>query len=313
MAIALLCGEAAVAAERVFKIGAIAQGKLGGGQGFTRSSWRDEMRALGYVEGRNLVIEERYAEGSPARALEVARELVALSVDVIVTQATPTAHAAKSATTSIPIVISAADPVATGLVDSLARPGGNITGISLNLLEPAGKRLELLREAIPGLDRLGYLASTRDPAAPFFVQQIERAGRSLGVAVHPVFVAGPEQFEAAFAAMRSSGARAVLVQPLFTIDRAAILALAERERLPVASDFRLFAESGALLSYGLDGVEHNKRLAAIIDRVLKGARPADLPIEEPTKYELVVNQKAARSLGIALPASVLLRADEVID
>jgi putative tryptophan/tyrosine transport system substrate-binding protein len=302
----------AKASERVYKVGSIAYGKAGG-PGYTRRSWREELRQLGYVEGRNLVVEERFAEGSAARAVELASELVRLNVDVIVAQATPTAHAVKSVTRTVPIVVAAADPVGTGLVASLARPGGNITGISNNLLEPAAKRLELLREAIPGLDRVAYLASTQDPAAPLFVQQVTDAGRQLGVAIEPVFVEGPAQFDAAFAAIRAARAKAILVQPLFTIDRAAVLALARREGLPVASDFRVFAESGALLAYGLDGAEHQKRIAAFIDRILKGARPADLPMEEPTKYELVVNLRTAKELGITLPQALLLRADEVIE
>jgi putative tryptophan/tyrosine transport system substrate-binding protein len=301
-----------LASEKVFKVGSIAYGKAGGAR-YTPGSWREELARLGYVEGGNLIVEERFAEGSAARAAEHARELVGLKVDVIVTQATPTAHAAKSVTSTVPIIVAAADPVGTGLVASLARPGGNITGISNNLLEPAAKRLELLREAMPGLDRVAYLASTEDPAAPLFVRQVEEAGRRLGVVVAPVFVDGAAGFDQAFAAIRAARAQAVLVQPLFTIDRTALLALAQRDALPVASDFRVFAESGALLTYGLDGTEHQKRLASFIDRILKGAAPASLPMEEPTKYELVLNLRTARELGIALPQALLLRADEVIE
>lgn len=305
-------GIGAIASERVFKIGSIVYGRQGGA-GFTRGSWREELGRLGYVEGRNLIVEERFSDGSPERATEHAIELVRLNVDVIVAQTTPTAHAAKSVTGTVPIVVSAADPVGTGLVSSLARPGANVTGISNNLLEPTAKRLDLLREAMPGLDRVAYLATTKDPAAPLFVRRVKEAGSRLGVAVEPVFVEGAAEFERAFIAIRAAGAKAVLVQPLFTVDRAVLLALAHQHALPLASDFRVFAEGGALLTYGLDALEHQKRLANFVDRVLRGANPAELPMEEPTKYDLVLNLRTARALGIELPRSILLAADEVIE
>ena len=275
--------------------------------------FRQGLREFGYVEGQNIVVESRWAEGRKDRAGDLAAELVRLKVDVIVAFATPAIEAAKSATKTIPIVMGVStDPVGTGFVASLARPGGNITGVSLMSPDLAGKRLQLLREALPGVARVAFLASGRSPAGRLFLQETQVAARKLGVQIQPVVIGGPEEFKDAFTAMVRERAGALVVQPLFTDQRRQIVDLAARHRLPVVSDFREFADAGALMSYGPNARDVYRRAATYVDKVLKGARPADLPVEQPMRFELVINMKTAKALGLTIPPSVLIRADQVI-
>lgn len=282
--------------------------------GFFIEAFRQGLRDLGYVEGKNIVVEYRFAGGSSDRAAEMAAELVRLKVDLIVAAATPAAHAAKNATRTIPIVITSADPVGTGLVASLARPGGNITGLSMMLPDIAGKRLELLREVLPDVTRVAVLAHGADPYHRRFLDETQLASQKIGIQIQPVVVKGPEEFEGAFSAMIKERAAALVVHPIFTVTGHSrrIVDLAEKNRLPTVSDFREFTDAGALLSYGPNRREAARRSATYVDKILKGAKVADLPLEQPTKFELIINLKAAKALGLAIPQSMLLRADEVI-
>jgi len=274
---------------------------------------RQGLRELGYVEGKNIAIEWRFAEGRRDRAATFARELVHLRVALIVAAGTPAAEAAKTATRSIPIVLAGvADAVGSGFVASLAQPGGNITGLSLNFPETAGKQLEWLRQMLPGLSRIAFLASSRDPAAALIVEETRRAGERLGVRIQVVTVGGAEDFDGAFGAMRREQAGALIIQPIFGDQTQRIAELAVRNRLPTASFSRAFAEAGALMSYGPDQRELWRRVPIYVDKILKGAKPRDLPVAEPTKYELVINLKTAKALGLTIPPSVLGRADQVI-
>jgi len=273
--------------------------------------FRQGLRELGYIEGQTIIVEYRWA-GTSDRAAELAAELVRLKVDVIVAFVTPAAYAAKNATRAIPIVVSAADPVGTGLVASLARPGGNITGVSLMLPDLAGKRLELIREALPGVARVAFLAHGAGPAAPLFIRETQVAAQKLGVRIQPVIVEGPEEFEGAFSAMRREQAGALIVQPIFTEHRQRIVALAAKNRLPTISDPREFADAGGLMSYGPNLREIYRRAATYVDKILKGTKPADLPVDQPTRFEMVINMKTAKALGLTFPPSILIRADQVI-
>ena len=247
----------------------------------------------------------------------MAEELVRLKVDIIAAQSTPAVQAAKNATRTIPIVMSAAaDPLDSGFVESLARAGGNITGLSMMMPELAGKRLELLRELLPKFMRVAFLAHGGDPAHKLFVQQTQDAGRRLGVQVQVLVVERAEEFEGAFAAMAKERADALVIQPLFinTLGLGPTLTeLAVKNRLATISDGVGFAEQGGLLYYGPDTRAYYPRAAVYVDRILRGANPAELPVEQPQRFELVVNTKTAQRLGRGVPRSVLLRADRVIE
>lgn len=272
---------------------------------------RERLRELGYVEGRNLQVVIRIAPEKPDAIAAAAAELVALKPDVIVTFLTPASRAAKKATSTIPIVMaSSGDPVATGLVASLARPGGNITGVASTTSEVTGKMLELLREIRPAMRSVGVLANAGDPFTATFVAHIESAGRSLGVAIHPVLVRTPADYDAAFAGWRAARIDAVIVQPSLPRERA--IALALKHQLISISPNLSFVEAGGLLAYAANTRERCRAAAGYVDRILKGAKPADLPIEQPSRYELVVSLATAKALGITVPQSVLLRADNVI-
>ena len=274
------------------------------------------LRDLGYVEGQNIIIEYRWAAGRTDRLPALAEELVRMKVDLIVVRATPVVQAAKNATTTIPIVImSAADPVGMGFVASLARPGGNITGMSQMLPELAGKRLELLREILPELSRVAYLAHGGDSAHKLFVKQAQEAAKSFGMKFQPLVIGGPEEFEGAFSAMARERAGALLVQPLFINNLGQgprIAELAVKNRLPTVSDGAPFAETGGLMFYGPDSLAVWRRAATYVDKILKGRKPADLPVEQPTKFELVINLKTAKQIGLTIPPNLLARADRVI-
>ena len=304
----------AAAAQEARKIPTVAWLSWWGGEDNPRSEgFREAMRSLGHVEGATVRFEWHWAGGSRERAAAIAADLVRREVDLIVAQATPAAHAAKAATTTIPIVMTTADPLATGLVTNLARPGGNITGVSIFSPEVAPKRLELLRDLVPRLRRVAFLGSTRDPNTQTFVRETETAAATLGIAFHPVLVDGPGDFEAAFMEMAREGAQALILQPIWYDHRAALAELALGHVLPMAGDTRRFAEAGALLSYGQDWSAGTRRVAAYVDRILKGEKPGELPIEAPAEHELVINMKTAGALGITVPGVLLLRANEIIE
>ena len=275
---------------------------------------RSGMRDLGYIEGHNIEFEWRYADAQYSRAVELATELVRLQVDVIAAYHTPAVKAAMNATGTIPIVMSPAGaPVESGLVESLARPGGNVTGLSNMEAELGGKRLDLLREIIPGLTRVAVVAAKTDPFTGSFVQDLQAGAARLGLQLHPVMVEGPGGFEDAFAVISSAGDQAVIIQPNFLPHTAAIVALAAKHRLATLSSYRDTTRAGGLVSYSADHAAHFKRAAIFVDKILKGAKPADLPVEQPTKFELVVNLKTAKALGLTVPPTLLARTDEVIE
>jgi len=268
---------------------------------------------FGYADGKNIQVEYRSAEQSRDRAAALAAEFVQRQVDVIVALATPAAHAAKNATTTIPIVMTVADPVSTGLVASLSRPGGNLTGLSTTSADLAGKRLELLREFVPGLQRVAFLGAANDPNTKTFIQATETAAGSIGIRLVPVIVTRPDEFDAAFATMSREKVEGLIVQPLFAGHRDQLTKLALRHRLPLIADQNQFATSGGLVSYGIDRSHFFRRAAYYVDKVLKGAKPADLPIEQPTKFQLVINLRTAKALGITVSPTLLARADDLIE
>jgi putative ABC transport system substrate-binding protein len=274
------------------------------------------LRELGYTEGQNLVVERRYAEGRVERFKEFAAEMVQLKVDLIIVVTTPAAFAARNATTTIPIVHPAAiDPVGTGLIASLAHPGGNVTGLAVLNAETSAKRLELLREVVPGLSRGAVLWNAANPANTLAWKETEGAGRALGVAIQSHEVRGPGDFEGAFAMIAQQHPDILLVlQDALTLEyRKEIIGFALRERLPSMFVGKLWAEEGGLMSYGDRLPERYRRAADVVDRILKGAKPADLPVEQPTTFELVVNLKTAKAIGLTLPPAFLARADQVIE
>ena len=273
---------------------------------------REGLRDAGYVEGGNLRLEIRSAVGRPDLLLEKAAELVRLKVDLIVTFFTPPALAAQQATHEIPIVMAGAgDPVATGLVTSLARPGGNLTGQSSGGAEVAGKSLELIRELIPAVRRVGVLADDSDPFAKTYVAQISQAARSTGMAVEPVVTRPGQPLEPVFETLTGKRVGGLIIQG--SIARKEMLDLAIKHRLPTLTSTRLGPPLGALASYGSDYLALARQSAVYIDKILKGAKPADLPVAFPTKFLLIINLKTAKALGITVPPTLLDRADEVIE
>jgi ABC-type uncharacterized transport system substrate-binding protein len=285
------------------------------GQAPGTEMFRREFRALGYVEGKNIAFEYRDAEGKPNRLPAVADELVRLKVDVIVTASTISALAAKNATRTIPIVFySAGDPVATGLVDSLARPGGNITGFTVISALLAGKRLELLKETIPKLSRVAVLWNPQDPGPAQQWKESQIPARELSLQLHSMEVSNVDKYEDAFteATKARSAALAVTLHTLANTNQKRIADLAARNRLPAIYPRGDYVESGGLMSYGADQVEPYRRAASMVDKILKGAKPADLPVEQPTKFELVINFKTAKALGLTIPPVVMMRAEKVI-
>jgi len=271
------------------------------------------LREFGYTEGQNIAIDFRFADGKLERLPALAAELLRLKVDVIVAGGLPAARAAKQVTTTIPIVLQGGDPVATGLVASLARPGGNVTGLS-DAADVTTKRLQILTEVVPGLTRVALMLNTANATKSLVVRRADEMGRSLGVTVRPVDVKRPDDFERAFAAIARDRAGALLVpgDALFASHRKRLVQLAAKRRLPAMYATAEYAEVGGLMSYGTHLPDLYRRVVYFVDRILKGARPADLPIEQPTKYELVINLGTARALGVTLPQSVVLRADHVI-
>ena len=279
------------------------------------SEFRRGLREHGYTEGENIAFELRSADGTLGRLRGWADELVRLKVDIIVAQQTPAVTAARQATSEIPIVMApAGDPLATGLISSLARPGGNITGLSGASAVLGAKILELIRDVLPSAQRVAVLANATDPFTKPWLEYIEQGGRTLGLALQTIMVRDSEEFAAAFAAMDKERSEVVLVQG--SLPRAPILDLALKHRLPAVgggAGGRLFALDGGLISYSANQTDNYRRAAFYIDRILKGAKPADLPVEQPTRFELVINLKTAKALGITVPPTVLARADEVIE
>ena len=272
------------------------------------------MREHGYTEGRNILIEWRAAEGLVERVEALANELVKLRVDVIVTALTPAAQAAKKATSTIPIVMAyVGEPLGVGLVKSLARPGGNMTGLSASSAELEGKRIALLHELIPGLRRLALLINRSDPFSGPFIEQSKAPAKRLGMELHVSDIGASQDFEAAFAEMKKLGVGAVIVQGVLMSRAKQIAESALRHHLVAASPQKQFVRVGGLMSYGADFNDLTRRSAAYVDKILKGAKPADLPVEQPTKFQLVVNLKTAQALGLTIPPTILAGADEVIE
>jgi ABC-type uncharacterized transport system substrate-binding protein len=277
------------------------------------------LRDLGYVEGRNVVIEIRDAEGNLERLPALAAELIALKVDVIVTAGTPAALAAKQATRTVPIVCAGvSDPVTSGVVTNLARPGGNVTGFSTLAPELIGKRLEHLKQAVPGVSRVAVLwepGGLGERTDKDMQKAADVAGRALGLRLQFVEARGPADFDRAFSEMTRARAGALTVLPsnMFGSERRRLVELAAKNRLPAVYERREFVDDGGLMSYGTNFADLFRRAATYVDKILKGAKPADLPVEQPTKFELVINLKTAKALGLTIPPSVLGRADRVIE
>jgi putative ABC transport system substrate-binding protein len=277
--------------------------------------FRQGLRQLGYVEGKDLVIEYRWGDGRFDRLQELATDLVRLNVDVIVSGNTAALLVLKRMTTSIPVVmLGPGDPVTARLVDSHARPGGNITGITQMAPELSAKRLELLKQIIPKLSRLAVLTNSANPQVTLALQQTEDAARALGVSVQALDVRSPDEFDAAFSAIAAGQAQALVLLPdsMHLSQRKRIIDFAARRQLPTVSHFSQFVTDGGLMAYGPDVPDLYRRGAAFVDKIIKGAKPADLPVEQPTKFELVINLQTAKALGVTVPSSLLLRADEVI-
>ena len=284
-----------------------------------REAFRQGLRDLGYVEGRNVVIEYRDAEGKFERLPTLAAELIALKVDVIMAVSTPAAVAAKQATRVLPIVFATAgDPVASGFVTSLARPGGNVTGLSILTPELVGKRLELLKQAVPGLSRVAVIwqpGGVPERAEKDMLNEAHAAAHALAVELQFVETRGPADFDRAFSNMTRAhaGALTVLGSPMFVIERRRLVDLAAKNRLPAVYPWRDGVDAGGLMSYGPNLADSFRRAATYVDKILKGAKPADLPVEQPTKFELAVNLKTAKALGLTIPPSLLARADHVVE
>jgi putative ABC transport system substrate-binding protein len=278
--------------------------------------FRDGLRDLGYLEGRNALIEYRWAEGRYERFPALIAELIALKVDVIVTAGTPATQAVKKATTSVPLVmVAVGDPVATGIVASLRRPGGNITGLTSISEDLEGKRLELLREVLPAVSRVAVLWNPENQSLLAELKEIQAAAQVLGMNVQAMKVRTPGELDETFKAIvrERPGALLVMADRLFLHNRQRIMDFATKQRLPGVYAYRELVEAGGLMSYGPSYPGMHRRAAYFVDRILKGAKPADLPVERPTKFELLVNLKAAKALGLTIPPSVLQRADQVIE
>jgi putative ABC transport system substrate-binding protein len=278
-------------------------------------AFRQGMRELGYFEGKNLVIEYRYAEGKVDRLPDLAAELVNLKVDLILTASNDGVLAAKKATRTIPIVFgTAADPVGSGLVPSLAQPGGNITGLSNVAQDVYGKRLELLKESFPKVTRGAFLCRSSGPRKNLPFTEMEAVAKALGVKLQPHDVRGVDDFDGAFEAAKREGAQAVITCPDLVINaqQARILHFATSSRLPAMYAGPEFVDAGGLMSYAPRYTDAWRRAATYVDKILKGTKPADLPIEQPTKFEFVINLKAAKQIGVTIPPNVLARADKVI-
>jgi putative ABC transport system substrate-binding protein len=307
-----LGAEAQQAPAKVARIGYVS---LRPGPTHLDEAFQRGLRELGYVEGQNISVEYRYADWNPNRVSALAEELVRLNVDIIVSVGgNVAALAVKKVVKAIPVVFTSGDPVAIGIVARLDRPGANLTGVNLLTTELNPKRLELLRAAIPGVARVAVLANPAAPNAKV-LGDLHAAARSLGVKLQVVDARSPQEIDQAFSAMvrERAGALLVLANPMFLAERERIAGLVSKNRLPAIFEQSEFAEAGGLLSYGASIADMYRRLATYVDKILKGAKPGDLPVEQPTKFELVINLKTAKALGLTIPPSLLARADQVIE
>ncbi|MGH7323575.1 MAG: ABC transporter substrate-binding protein [Candidatus Rokuibacteriota bacterium] len=317
LALALLAAPLAAQAQQTEKLHRV--GFLGNSTAALEAhlvgSFREGLRDLGYVEGRNVLIEYRWAEGKYERFPVLIAELIAQKVDVIVTAGTPAALAFKKATTSVPLVmVAVGDPVGTGLVPSLSQPGGNITGVTSISTEMDGKRLELLREVVPNVSHVAVLWNAGSPVQALAEQQVQAAGRVLRMKVLSLGVRTEEEIENAFAVMvrERPDSLLVLTDRLLLHHRVRIMAFAAQQRLPGVHGYREMVEAGGLMSFGPNYADMHRRAAYFVDRILKGVKPGDLPVERPATFDMLINLKAAKALGLMIPPSVLLRATEVI-
>ena len=279
-------------------------------------AFREGLRERGYVDGQTVTLDARWADGRSERFPELLAEVVRLKASVILTVSLAAAMAAKNAITATPIVFIASDPLGSGLVSSLARPGGNLTGLSISLGEDfSGKWLELLKQAVPKLSRVAVLWNPGNPANATYMTVLRRVAQRLGVKLQSVEIREASGLDSAFASMSAERAQALIVaiDPLTVRHREQIAALAAKNRLPAMYGFREFADAGGLMAYGTNVTELCRRAALYVDKILKGAKPGDLPVEQPTKFEFVINMKAAKALGLTIPPSLLVRADQVIE
>jgi putative ABC transport system substrate-binding protein len=312
--VAPLCSNAQQPGK-VYRIGLLGLGLSPSEAELQSSPLRQGLHELGWHEGQNLVIERRYAEGKPDRLPDLAAELVGLKVDLIIAIGSIVLRVAQHATSTIPIVMAAiGDPVRAGFVASLARPGGNITGVSDLISDLTAKRLELLKEAVPGVSRVAVLADPANPNTPWMVSEVERTARALGVQLHILEVPDPSTLEPTFAALTTERADAVMVLPAarFGVHQSRLLDLVAHHQLPAIYAARQFVEAGGLMSYTANATEVARHLATYVDKILKGAKPADLPVERPMRFELVINLRTAQALGLTIPPTLLFQADEVI-
>ena len=311
-----MCGARADAQQpkKVPRIGYLA-GSTPEPQSARIKAFRQGLRELGYVEGKNIVFEYRYAEGKLERLPALAAELVRLKVDVILTAGPPATRAAKEATVTIPIVMAQdTDPVGNGFIASLARPGGNITGLATLAPEISGKQLELLKEIVPRLSRVAVLGTSTRPGTAQSLREVELAAGAFGVKLQYLDVLSSKDIETAFGAASKGRAEAVLAlaSPVFSSQRTQIADLAVKSRLPAIYPQSEWVEDGGLMTYGASYIDLYRRAATYVDKILKGTRPADLPVEQPIKFELIINLKAAKQIGLTIPPNVLARADRVI-
>lgn len=317
LALALTFAPLAGDSQQASKVARIGFLGLASPSGFGKQveAFRAGLRDLGYLEGQNVVIDYRWAENKYERLSDLAGELVRLRVDIIVTHGTPGALAARRATTTIPIVVAtSADAVASGIVGSLARPGGNITGLTYFIPELNAKRLELFKEPFSQASRMAVLVNPDNPAMVPIMKAMELTAGSLKMGLQQFPVRGPNEFDGAFSAMAKSRVDAVVIieEPMFQANAGVLAGLAVQKRLPSAG-FKEFAEAGGLMGYGIDILGLFRRAAYFVDRILKGVHPADLPVERPTKFELVINLKTAKALGLTIPQAMLVRANEIIE
>ena len=311
LALIALCATSA-AAQQMPKIGFVDfQGPALAGD---IKHFRDGMTALGHSEGKTYELEAHFTAGDRTKTQALIEALVKKPVDVLVVRVTPVAHMAKEATKTIPIVMLVSDALSTGLVPSLARPGSNLTGVTMAGPDAAGKRLEILREVRPSINTVAFIGSSKDSNGPTFARETKTATDRMGMKLVVKFLDDPTEFnDALFEGLKREGAEAVIVQPIFTGHAARIVPVAAKAGLPIISDYPPFAEAGALMSFGVDSGERMRRLAYFVDRILKGAKPGDLPVEQPTSFKLVINSKTAKALGWNIPEAFLARADEVIE
>lgn len=314
-ALALVCapGSAIAQSKTTQRIGVLS---FGSPDPF-RERFRQALRGLGFVDGTNITIEHRWASGQIERLGDLAADLVRQDVDVIVANATPSIEAALAATRTIPIVMaSAGDALRTGLVDSLARPRGNVTGLSLALIELAGKTVEIFRETLPGLRRVACIVHRDDPLHRGFIEGVESSTQRSGIGFQPFVLAHHQETQEALASLARGGATGVILQPIFSVDpqaRHAIVRQTIELRLPSISGLGSYAQAGGLAAYAAEFKDLPERAAAYVAKILKGARPAELPVEQPTRFELWFNLRTAKAIGVTIPASMLARADHLVE